>query len=177
MGAASFDRRTVIGPTAHLARSRPLRHRVVVAGASLADVLRSAGGWLFDEAMDGSDVMVLVPGGADLLPLRILGARGGDLAAALSSPVRGPRPHSLAVSAEVYQAQPRMRWLVHRSLEHGLTEVRLWGGRPESGEEPVCHRLSRAACAFKASALVAASVPVERLAATELFRNGDLVPA
>src|SRR5207302_10989232 len=50
---------TVIGPTAHLARRRPLRHRLVLAAPTTVAAVRAAGGWLFDTAMTGWDVQVL----------------------------------------------------------------------------------------------------------------------
>jgi hypothetical protein len=52
-----------------------LRARLTVIASSLAEVVRYAGGWLFDQAMAGWDVAVLTADHADPRPLRILGAR------------------------------------------------------------------------------------------------------
>ena len=80
-----------------------MRYRLDVVAASVADVVRFAGGWLFDRAMAGWDVTVLltdrVADHRDERPLHILGAQTLDLEDALaaisipgSKPVPGPRP-------------------------------------------------------------------------------------
>ena len=51
-----------------------MRYRLDVVAADVADVVRFAGGWLFDRAMAGWDVTVLVADHPDERPLRILGA-------------------------------------------------------------------------------------------------------
>ncbi len=52
----------------------PVRYRAEVVGGSVADVVRSAGGWIFDRVMGGWAVNVSVPSCLDARPLRILGA-------------------------------------------------------------------------------------------------------
>jgi hypothetical protein len=159
----------------------------VVAASGMAEVVRYAGGWLFDSVMDGWDVTVLTPDRADARPLRILGARSADLEAALACPVRGPYPQAIAVGADLYAADRRVRALVHRALAAGHVEVRLWGEwcpadlAPAVVPEP--HRLSVAARAFKAQALGAAACPPDGRAdgaggeAMEMFRRGEPVRA
>lgn len=146
----------------------------------MVDVVRSAGGWLFDSVMTGCDVLVLVADYHDARPLRILGARAADLELAVSSRVRGPQPHVLAVDASLIDADARVRRLVRTSLNHGLTEVRLWGDKlpPELDDEigEVRHRLSVAARAFKTQALAAAAVPADSIGVTEVFHSGELLP-
>jgi hypothetical protein len=65
--------------------------------------------------------------------------------------------------------------MVRNVLETGPAELRLWGdlwpAGLDGGAEPVRHRLSIAARAFKAAALAAACVPVEAAADTEVFHS------
>ena len=42
-----------------------LRYRVDVVAASAADVVQSAGGWLYDRVMAGWEVTALIPRGCD----------------------------------------------------------------------------------------------------------------
>ena len=51
-----------------------MRYRVDVVAADVADVVKFAGGWLFDRAMAGWDVTVLLVDHPDERPLQILGA-------------------------------------------------------------------------------------------------------
>jgi hypothetical protein len=152
----------------------------VVVAPTMADAVRSAGGWLFDRVMTGWDVVVLLGEPSDPRPSLILGARSAPLEAAFTPSVSGPRPHVLAVDARLYDADKRIRHWVHRSIDEGLTEVRLWGEHlsPEldSRTGSVRHRLSVAARAFKAQALAAAAAPVGSIADSELFRSGELLP-
>lgn len=142
---------------------------------SVADAVRFAGGWLFDQVMDGWDVTVLTADHADPRPARILGARTHDLDDALSRPVWGPCVQSIAVRAELYGGDPRVRRMVLTTLDGGMSEVRLWGeGCPEDvgAAGPWHHRLSVAARAFKAQALAAADIPADPGEVTEVFRLG-----
>lgn len=153
---------------------------MVVVAPTTVEAIRSAGGWLFDNAMTGWDVLVLVAEPGDYRPLRILGARAAELEAAVTSRVHGPRPHVLAVDAELVESDARVRRLVLKSLEHGLTEVRVWGRQWPTDIDgeigPVRHRLSVAARAFKTQALAAAAAPVDSIPATEVFHSGELLP-
>ena len=76
-----------------------MRYRLDVVASSVVDVVRFAGGWLFDRAMAGWDVSVLLTDLADQpdgRPLQILGAQVVDLEVALASVESGvesrPRP-------------------------------------------------------------------------------------
>ena len=107
---------------------------------SLVEVVRSAGGWLFDQVMAGWDVTVLTPDGADARPARILGVRAGDLESVLARRVRGSCLQGIAVREDLYDSDARARRMVHEALDGGLAEVRMWGaggpaapgGRPRS---------------------------------------------
>jgi hypothetical protein len=170
-----------------------MRYRLHVVAASVVDVVKFAGGWLFDRAMAGWDVTVLVMDLADYpddRPLQILGARVIDLEEALASMQSRPRPQALAAAADLFGCDSRVRQGVLQALDHGATEVTLWGQSwPAELDESVGlvqHRLSTAAQIFKSAALAAAAIPHAAIADTETFRSGllawpsvaaDLVPA
>ncbi|WP_039891217.1 hypothetical protein [Mycobacterium xenopi] len=166
-----------------------MRYRLDVVGASVVDVVMFAGGWLFDRAMAGWEVTVLLTDHPDDRPLRILGARTLDLEYALAAADHWPRPQTLAAAADLCGCDPRVRQGVLQALDHGVTEVTLWGdswpAELEGSVGLVQHELSAAAQAFKAHALAAAAVPAAVVGATETFRSGvmassvaaDLVPA
>ncbi|UXA06218.1 hypothetical protein KXD96_25670 [Mycobacterium sp. SMC-2] len=167
-----------------------MRYRLDVVAATVVDVVRFAGGWLFDRAMAGWDVTVLVADHPDDRPLQILGAQVVDLEDALASVQSRPRPQALAAAADLFGCDPRVRQGVLQALDHGVTEVTLWGENwPAELDDSVGlvqHRLSMAAHTFKAQALAAAAVPCGSIGHVETFRSGllawpsvaaDLVPA
>jgi hypothetical protein len=151
-----------------------LRPRLTAIAPSVAEVVRSAGGWLFDQRMAGWDVNVLTTDHNDLRPLRILGARAHDLDTVLASPiVLGPCLRSIAASADLYDSDERVRQMVQNALEAGVAELRLWGDTQRARLLPLAglvrHRPSIAACAFKVQALVAAGIPAAAAADVEVF--------
>jgi hypothetical protein len=171
-----------------------MRYRLDVVASSVIDVVRFAGGWLFDRAMAGWDVTVLLPDHsaehADDRPLHILGARTIDLEYALASVGNRPRPQALAAAADLFGCDPRVRRGVLQALDHGVTEVTLWGetwpAELDDSVGLVQHRLSTAAQTFKAQALAAAASPASSIGVVETFRSGlmacpsvaaDLLPA
>jgi hypothetical protein len=130
--------------------------------------VRFAGGWLFDRVMAGWDVAVHVAEPADTRALQILGARVVDLDQTLAA--YGPFPDALAVDADLYRTDHRVRDLVDAAAGESSTDVRLWGdGCPSGMDGSLCHRLSVAARAFKAQALAAAATPVDAIDEAELF--------
>lgn len=176
-----------------------MRYRLDVVAADVADVVRFAGGWLYDRAMAGWDVTVLLAdhfaNHVDDRPLQILGVRTVDLEEALAALDAGfetrPRPQALAAAADLFDCDARVRQGVLQALDHGATEVTLWGETwPSELDDSVGlvqHQLSNAAQKFKAQALAAAALlPDGAVGHTELFRSGllpclsvaaDLVPA
>ena len=179
-----------------------MRYRLYVVAATVVDVVTFAGGWLFDRAMAGWDVTVLLPDHpadhSDDRPLQILGAQILDLEDALASFDSGaetrPRPQALAAAADLFGCDARVRQGVLQALDHGVTEVTLWGetwpAELDDSVGLVQHRLSMAAQTFKAQALAAAlnagGAPQNSIGHTETFRSGlqacpsvaaDLVPA
>ena len=169
-----------IGPIdrATAGAGRILRYQLNVVASTTEDVVRSAGGWLCDRARAGWDVNVLVADGGDPRPLAILGATALDLDEGFVSMVRSAsRVEALAVSADLLAADTRVRDEILRVLKRGLTEVTVWGKQwpAELGRQadPVQHRVSAAARAFKSHALVAADVSTDSVTPTEtLFRVG-----
>ena len=157
---------------------RILRYQLNVVASTTEDVVQSAGGWLCDRARAGWDVNVLVADGGDPRPLAILGATAVDLDEGFVSMVRSAsRVEALAVSADLLAADTRVREEILRVLKRGLTEVVVWGKQwpAELGRQadPVQHRVSPAARAFKSHALVAADVSTDSVTPTEtLFRVG-----
>lgn len=107
-----------------------LRYRLDVIAVSALDVVQSAGGWLYDRAMAGWQVTVLLPNGSDARSLRILGVQALDLEDQLAAMGPGSASQSLAVSAEAFTADARVRDKVLTSLDDRLTEVALWGRAP-----------------------------------------------
>lgn len=170
-----------------------MRYRLDVVASSVVDVVRFAGGWLFDRAMAGWDVTVLLTDlvdHPDTRPLQIIGAQPLDLQDALAAVDSRPRPQALAAAADLFGCDSRVREGVLQALDHGVTEVTLWGESwPAELDESVGlvqHRLSMAAKIFKAQALAAAAAPHGSIGYLETFRSGlltcpsvaaDLVPA
>jgi hypothetical protein len=167
-----------------------MRYRLDVVAASVIDVVRFAGGWLFDRSMAGWDVTVLIADQPDGRPLQILGAQLVDLELVLASVDDRPKPQALAVAADLFGCDSRVRAGVLQALDHGVTEVTLWGetwpAELDDSVGLVQHRLSMAAQTFKARALSAAGVPDAPIGCAESFRSGilacpstvtDLIPA
>ena len=151
-----------------------LRYRLDVVALSAADVVQSAGGWLYDRVMAGWEVTVLLPHSCDIRPLRILGVQALD---------PGSRPaltestsQSLAVSADAFTADARVREKVLESLGDRLTEVALWGdGWPLAVNRAMTraqHVLSSAARSFKGCALTAAGIGCDSVDPTETLLCG-----
>ncbi len=146
-----------------------LRYRLDVVAVSAADVVQSAGGWLYDRVMAGWEVTALLPDGCDTRPLRVLGVRALDPEVRFA--LTGSTSQSLAVSAEAFTADARVRDKVLESLDDGLTEVALWGdGWPLGVNRATTraqHVLTAAARRFKGYALAAAGIPCACVGPTE----------
>ena len=163
------------------------RYRLDVIASNVDDVVQSAGGWLFDRSMAGWEVNLLIAEPADGPALQMLGIGTLPLGQSLDSATEWPVGQSIAVAADVFNTDARVRQNIVTALDRGLAEVTLWGDTwpPELHRraEAVQHRLSAAARAFKALALSVAAdeAPV---ALTETFRSScwhplyepDLIP-
>jgi len=138
-----------------------MRYRLDVIAASVLDVVEAAGGWLFDRRMAGWDVTVLVPEGEDVRALQILGVDILQVGPTWISWAERRHVQALAVAADLFDRDSRVKQGVLHALEQGLPEVILWGSAwsaelVRSGDE-VRHQLSRAARVFKSHASMAAS--------------------
>ncbi|OBK76226.1 hypothetical protein [Mycobacterium sp. 1274761.0] len=166
-----------------------MRYRLDVVGPSVVDVVRFAGGWMYDRVMAGWDVTVLLTHSEDARPLDILGVATADLESALALWEQRPHPQTVAVAADLFASDERVRRGVLGALEQGVTEVTLWGdtvpAELDDSVGPVAHNLSAAARAFKRQALAAAA-DAGSVSDTETFRCGvmatpsvaaDLIPA
>lgn len=146
-----------------------LRYRLDVVAASVADVVQSAGGWLYDRVMAGWQVNVLLPQSCDIRPLRILGVQALDPEA--QAALAGSTSHSLAVSAEAFTADAQLREKVLESLGDRMIEVALWGeGWPLAVNRTTTRAqyvLSAAARRFKGYALAAAGIARDTVDPTE----------
>lgn len=162
------------------AHRHPLRHRLAVVGPDAADVVRYAGGWLFDRAAAGWEVTVLVSDLDNVGALQILGATVLDLRPSLMDSNHDLWPTAVAVSVRSYLAERAVREGVLDCLDNGLTEVAIWGeDLPDELAARVgasCHRVSVAAQAFKSCALAAAGSPGEAVSPIESFQSGTLLP-
>lgn len=122
-------------------------------------------------------MVVVVPQSSDLRPFEILGAtKAVDLESALSSATYGPMPDTVAIAADLYTSDERIRRGVLETLAENPTTIALWGENVPSELDsrivPLQHRLSRAAQVFKSHALAAAAAPATAVAATESFLTG-----
>ena len=163
-------------------------YRLDVVATNAADVAGSIGGWLYDRVRAGWDVHVLLAQRCDHRPLEILGMQAVELdphilAASTECAARG-----LAVSADMFASDARIRQEVLAALDRWMTEVTLWhddwplniGHRTTT----VQHVLSAAARAFKRHALEAAGVtgavaPIETLRSdmkASLPVDSELIP-
>jgi hypothetical protein len=120
-------------------------------------------------------VNVLVADRAGERALQILGADVLNMSGHVEAISEDPdRASTLAVAPDVYAADERVRRFVATS-DRNCTEVALWGetGVVDQDVSVVEYRLSGAARAFKAQALLAAKMPSDSVAPTEaLFRCG-----
>lgn len=171
-------RNAVVPGRSDAATSMLFRYQLNVIAASVADVVQSTGGWLFDRRMAGWDVNILLPDPNDARALRILGATTVDLHAGLACFLRGPeRAAALAVATDLLAINERIQEEVQEAVRSGFTEVALWGdSRPANVGAALAsteYRLSGAAQVFKGQALVAAGLEDLEVGQTErLYRSG-----
>lgn len=149
------------------------KYQLDVTACDVIDLVRSAGGWLFDRSMAGWDVNVVVRGGCDPLPLHILGVNTEPREPDddVSAPARGL---AIAASSDAVRTDPELGRDVLRAMNRGIGDVLIWGDSwpegSERGVDVVEHELSAAARAFKGCALTALGLS-ESVGATEAFRG------
>jgi hypothetical protein len=158
--------RTVQLPGAAAPRPAPevlRRYHFQVVAANVTDAVMSIGGLIFDRAMAGWDVSVVVDAetarGIDDRPIRILGGKVTSLVGGPNRAEMLPRPHMLAVATDLMVKSEAVRRRVLAAGNDNATDVLLWGRHhpPERNCRfvPVRHRPSAAAQAFKSHALAA----------------------
>lgn len=149
-------------------------YRLDVVATNAADVAASIGGWLCDRVRAGWDVHVLLAQRCDHRPLQILGMHAVDLDPQILAAGPECAARGLAVSADMFASDARIRQEVLAALDRWMTEVTLWhedwplavGHRTTT----VQHVLSAAARAFKRHALEAAGI-AGAVAPTETLRS------
>ncbi|WP_235892586.1 hypothetical protein [Mycolicibacterium hodleri] len=168
MSARTFGTRTKV------ANGEPGKYQLEVTAVDVADLVRSAGGWLYDRSKAGWDVNVVVTGGCDMRVMQILGVNTEprDDEEDSAAPARSV---ALAASADALHADPELRAEALLAVKRGVGEVLVWGDDSwpeglERGLDPVEHELSAAARAFKGYALAALGLS-EPVAPTETFRG------
>ena len=166
-----------------------MRYRLDVVAPTVLDAVKFAGGWIYDRVMAGWDVTVLIGTDEDVRPLEILGAEVRDLETVLESWEDRAHPQTVAVAADLFDSDSRVRQHVLSALGQGATEVTLWGeplpAELDESVDSAQHHLSAAARAFKTQALAAANdSEAAAVGHSETFRCGmmasvaaDLIPA
>ncbi|GAC68174.1 hypothetical protein [Gordonia soli] len=168
-----------------------MRYQLDIIGDNVSDLVVHVGGWIYDRVSAGWDVTVLLPGGEDVRPLHILGAGAETLDLYGHGLLCGVRqPQAIAASADLCSRNPWVATVLANALSTGDAEITLWGdhwpSNLDDSREPVSHRLSVAARAFKAQALAAVGESPLAVGKCEVFRtevaqhsliSTDLVPA
>ena len=159
-----------------------LRYRLNVVAPSPLDAVQSVGGWLFDHAMAGWEVTVLLIDEEDPRPLRILGADVLGPVAWRDSWTRRAPAQLLALAGDLLDRDDVYETVgqsLSPALRRDLTQVAVWGDHtpPEWDRSlyEVRHELSAAARVFKAHALAAAGESEPPSRRVEIFGYGRLV--
>jgi hypothetical protein len=158
---------------------RPCVYRLDVFYDDVADVVGSAGGWLFDQVMEGWQINMNIGAGHDPRPLQILGIQPHPL----TDEVIAVHRSAIAVAARVLDRDGEVNKVVTEALRSGAQEVTVWGDRGEA-ERTYGHRLhdveyplNAAAAAFKCQALIAAGASPRWLDHREILRVSSGKPA
>jgi hypothetical protein len=145
------------------------RYQFQVVAANITDAVMSIGGLIFDRAMAGWEVSVVVDGGTDRViddrPIRIL---GGRVAKRLEHRV-GPLARPItSVATDVMVTSEAVRRQVLAAGNDKDAEVLLWGRHHPTNLNcrfvAARHRPSAAAHVFKSQALAAGGALVSRQA-------------
>src|ERR1700721_2329176 len=97
-----------------------------VFASSPADVVDCVGGWLYDRVRAGWEVNVLLPQRCDSRPLQILGIQVADLCWRTLSASKEYAARGLAVSADMFASDPRIRQEGFTALDRWMTEGTIW---------------------------------------------------
>jgi hypothetical protein len=168
MSPATRPRTRLVSPL-----DRAVPPRLVVISPTGADVVRWAGGWLFDRVLAGWKATVLTAEPDRSRSLRILGVRPVPMEPGVVSGT-SPFVSVVAVQAALAADDAVARRLVQQVLNTGTADLWLWESacldKVKDGKGAVEHQLSAAARAFKGQALAAAALPDRDPGAVETFR-------
>jgi hypothetical protein len=152
------------------------RYQLTVIASSMVDLVGSAGGWIYDRSRAGWEVKVVLPERHDTRPLAILGASVLDIDRDSELVRLAAHSGALAISAAVLAADEGLRSQVLKVLKRGRIDVMVWGqdwpAEFSRRVDPVEHRLSAAARAFKAHALGAVMIKRPVAGSETLFSLG-----
>jgi uncharacterized protein YlxP (DUF503 family) len=147
------------------------RYRLFVVISDVREFVASAGGWICDRIQAGWDVSVAVTEPHDLRPLQILGITAVVTDQGFESLSDRGEVAVIAFAAEAFDRDELLRRQVIKVLDHGASEVTIWGEILPIGLEGrvhrLQHRLSIASRAFKAHAVAAVPFPIAAISATE----------
>lgn len=150
-----------------------IRPRAVIVAPSVAEAVVRLGGWVFDRAIGGWEVMAAVPGGGRHRALEILGARMIDLEEWLGLPNGWTGLDMLAVESGLYSDDERLREIVLQRLTLSAKQNLVWGGPPATELHDIAtlahHKVSLAGRAFKRKALDALDGDPDRQTDAETF--------
>lgn len=170
LSAASFD---APGLPSSLIAEGPLRVDVIAVDA--ADVVRSAGGWLFNRSRHGWAVNVFLVEHYHGQALQILGAKVLPLQYLSELPTSREGPHLFAAAADVIGLGNGACTGVAKVLTRARGRVVVWGSplptKLDRGLENLQHRLTPAGLAFKAHAMRAVEAEDTVPGPSEQFRG------
>jgi len=167
-----------------------LAYRLIAVAPCVSEVVSAAGGWLFDRARSGWRIHVFTVDpvtAADTTSLEILGVETVAPLSALTSQELLCAA-ALAIDGEILGGGPLLAQRVYALVQHGATEVVVWGAMPARLKKQCVEvrqtSFSKASRVFKARALSvvggtasADSVPDEifgRVASPILRYHSDL---
>jgi hypothetical protein len=142
------------------------RYRLAVVTADSTELVRSAGGYLFDRSFAGWDVDVTLPNERqDTTPLKVLGVRINEAAAEgfrLDPPVR-----ILLIDPSLVETAG-IEWAARR-CDADILFTDPHPTRIRASVTRETHRLSSAARAFKTQALIVSGSPAAPMESVETF--------
>ena len=136
------------------ARRYPRRRRMALLATSAADAVDGLGGWMFDAALAGWEVTVVVTERGDERALAVLGAVSLDLDAIADPVFRATAFDVFALSTDLFDRDQRVR-AAYSAMDRDRRADVIWWGPDAPTDAPTAHHreASRAARAFKARAL------------------------
>lgn len=140
----------------YLAQHRRHLLRVALVGESVFDVVRHAGGWIYDQTALGCHATVIAADDSNATSLAVLGARFAALEEARRQ-INGPWPHVLLIASSLYRCDRAVSAAVDEIGRRRFTTVFFFGTDVSTGTntpiERVVYELSSATMAFKKCAL------------------------